>query len=344
MTVSNAYNRPDQLSSALRERVLITARKMGYAGPDPMGSGLRRGRAGAIGVLYDSRFSFAFDNPEAMAFLQGVTAATEEENLGLLLVPRSAPGRADAGYDTTASSGAVVDGFLAYSVAHNDPMLQVALERGVPVVTVDQPELDGVSFVGIDDTAAARAAAVHLVGLGHRRFGILSLRLKPEATGGLVGLESRSEGAYQLSYRRIEGYLSALSEAGVSRDSVTVYESLASGGSSGEMAAEELLSSAGRPTALLAADDRLALGAISAAVRRGVSVPKELSVVGFGDSSTAPEIGPSLTTVHQDHEEKGFLAGKVLISEIEGRERPAPTLLPTRLVVRESTDVATKAG
>src|ERR687895_1245056 len=68
-TVSNAYNRPDQLSAALRERVLEAARRLGYPGPDPLARGLRRGRAGAIGLVYDSRLSYAVRDPAAVAFL-----------------------------------------------------------------------------------------------------------------------------------------------------------------------------------------------------------------------------------------------------------------------------------
>ncbi|MEW6638437.1 MAG: LacI family DNA-binding transcriptional regulator, partial [Actinomycetota bacterium] len=75
-TVSNAYNRPDQLSPALRERVFEAARRLGYPGPDPKGRGLRRGRAGAVGVVYADRLSYAFADPAAVKFLEGVSRAT----------------------------------------------------------------------------------------------------------------------------------------------------------------------------------------------------------------------------------------------------------------------------
>ena len=70
-TVSNAFNRPDQLSAELRERVLATAREMGYAGPNPMARMLRTGRAGAIGVVFSDRLTYAVTDPAAVAFLQG---------------------------------------------------------------------------------------------------------------------------------------------------------------------------------------------------------------------------------------------------------------------------------
>src|SRR3990170_4679453 len=161
-TVSNAYNRPDQLSPELRERVLETARRLGYSGPDAMARGLRRRRAGAVGVLYEDRLSYAFADPAAVLFLQGVSVATEEAGLGLLLL-----------------SGAVVDGFVVYSMSDEDPLVSAALERRLPVVLVDQPRTGGLPFVGIDDEGAARTAAEHPVGLGHRHFGVVSFALPP---------------------------------------------------------------------------------------------------------------------------------------------------------------------
>ena len=73
-TVSNAYNRPDQLSPALRERVLDAARELGYNGPDPMARSLRRGRAGSLGLVFDHRLQYIFSDPAAVLFLSGVAA------------------------------------------------------------------------------------------------------------------------------------------------------------------------------------------------------------------------------------------------------------------------------
>src|SRR5436305_14708709 len=81
-TVSNAYNRPDQLSPALRERILATAAELGYAGPDPLGRNLRLRQAGAIGVLFPARLSDAFADPAATVFLEGLTAVAERSGYG----------------------------------------------------------------------------------------------------------------------------------------------------------------------------------------------------------------------------------------------------------------------
>src|SRR4051794_12004820 len=112
MTVSNAFNRPDQLSSDLRERILGRARALGYAGPDPRGRGLRQGRSGVIGVVSDTPLSYAFEDAAAAAVLGGLCEAVETERLGLLLVP---PGGAGP-----------VDGLVIYSVADTEPRLQLA--------------------------------------------------------------------------------------------------------------------------------------------------------------------------------------------------------------------------
>ena len=87
MTVSNAYNHPDRLSEALRERIFETAGKLGYHGPDPVGRSLRRQRTDVVGVLYSNPLSYAFEDPAAVSFLGGLSSVTEEADLGLLLVP-----------------------------------------------------------------------------------------------------------------------------------------------------------------------------------------------------------------------------------------------------------------
>src|SRR4030088_3066462 len=88
-TVSNAYNRPDQLSPELRERVLDAARRLGYPGPDPVARSLRTRKAGAMGLLLTEQLSYAFRDPAAVAFLEGLTLECDHARVGLLLVPAS---------------------------------------------------------------------------------------------------------------------------------------------------------------------------------------------------------------------------------------------------------------
>jgi len=108
-TVSNAYNRPDQLSAPLRERVLEAARRLGYPGPDPVARSLRTRKAGAVGLLLTEALSYAFRDPAATGFLEGLALACEQAGQGLLLVPVS-PEHADV----AAVHRAGVDGFERY--------------------------------------------------------------------------------------------------------------------------------------------------------------------------------------------------------------------------------------
>jgi DNA-binding LacI/PurR family transcriptional regulator len=333
MTVSNAYNRPGQLSPALRERVFETAQRLGYAGPDPIARGLRRGRTGALGVIYDSRLSYAFADTAAVAFMRGVSSAAEEERLGLLLVPGSSPEQRDA-----AIVGEVlVDGFVVYSVAEDDSLVRAALERGLPTVVVDQPAAEGVPFVGVDDRSSAAAAAEHLLRLGHRRFGVVSFGLGRDGAKGFADLERQRTTLYRVSRARLEGYAAALGTADVPWSEVPVFECPGSSRALGFEAAVTLLSLPSRPTALLAASDQLALGVMDAATDRGLSLPNDLSVVGFDDIPEAASADPPLTTIRQDHAEKGRMAGRLLIARLRGGSAESPELLTTELVVRGST-------
>ncbi len=330
-TVSNAYNRPDQLSAALRERVFETARRLGYPGPDAMARGLRRGRAGAVGVLYEDRLSYAFADPAAVLFLRGVSVATEEAKLGLLLLS-GAPGEARG---PEAVSGAVVDGFVVNSLSEGDPLVASALERRLPVVVVDQPRIGSLAFVGIDDEGAARSVAEHLVGLGHRRFGVVTFGLGPKRPegDGIASIERQEAATYPVSRNRLRGFAAALEAAGVAWEDVPIYENYENVPEGGKRATEFLLSQEPRPTAILAISDQLAFGAIEAAKEMGLSVPEDLSVAGFDDVPEAAAATPPLTTIRQPHQRKGSEAVRLLL---EGPEAQS-VLLPIELVVRAST-------
>lgn len=335
-TVSNAYNRPDQLSEELRERVMGSARRLGYPGPNPTARGLRRGRAGAIGVLYADRLSYAFADPAAVLFFEGVSRAAEEAGLGLMLVPGSISGRRDPG----SVIGAAVDGFVVYCLAKGDRMMEAVLDRRLPAVLVDDPQTlaaEGIPDVSIDDEGGARAAAEHLLGLGHRRLAVVTFELTPQPPdGALADLDRQSQTAFRSTRLRLDGYRGAAEAAGIPWGDVPVYECPENVPAEGEKAARLLLEMTPRPTAILAISDQLAFGVIEAAKDMGLSVPGEVSVVGYDDVPEAARSNPPLTTVYQDHVEKGFLAGRLLVERLEGGDPESPEPLPTRLVVRDS--------
>src|ERR1700743_3014064 len=137
-TISNAYNRPDQLSPELRERVLATAKRMGYPGPDPVARSLRTRKAGAVGLLITEPLTYSFSDPAALDFVAGLAQSCEELGQGLMLV---AVGPSRSVTDGTASVlAAGVDGFVVYSAARDDTYLQVVLQRRVAVGVGDQPK------------------------------------------------------------------------------------------------------------------------------------------------------------------------------------------------------------
>jgi DNA-binding LacI/PurR family transcriptional regulator len=335
MTVSNAYNHPDRLSGALRERIFETAGRLGYHGPDPVGRSLRRQRTNVVGVLYSNPLSYAFDDPAAVSFLSGLSSVTEGADLGLLLVP--AAGGASGKRDPRAAARAAVDGFVIYSMSDREPLFAAALDRRLPAVVVDQPHREGVPFVGVDDEAAARTAAGHLLHLGHERFAVVSFALSPNVRDGIANPARQEQAAFRVSRLRLRGYRVALEEAGLPWSTVPVYECPGSSREYGQRAAEALLSPEHGPTAILASSDQLALGVIARAKERGLSVPEDVSVVGFDDIPAAAGADPPLTTVHQDHAEKGLLAGRMLLSRLREEDGPAAGPLATSLVVRGST-------
>ena len=336
MTVSNAYNHPDRLSEALRERIFETAEKLGYRGPDPVGRSLRRQRTDVVGVLYSNPLSYAFDDPAAVSFLGGLSSVTEEADLGLLLVP-AAGGGASKERDPRAAAQAAVDGFVIYSMGDEEALLEAALGRQLPMVVVDQPLKEGVPLVGVDDEAAARTATEHLLHLGHERFAIVSFALSPDGREGITHPDRQEQAAFRVSRMRLRGYRARLEDAGLLWSEVPVYECPGSTKELGHRAAEALLYSEQRPTAILALSDQLALGAIEWMTEQRISVPEDVSVVGFDDIPAAASADPSLTTVHQDHAEKGIMAGRALVSQLREVDSLSTGSLATHLVVRGST-------
>ena len=250
-TVSNAYNRPDQLSAALRERVLHTASELGYAGPDPVARSLRSGRAAAVGVVFHDPLAHAFDDPAAVLFLQGFTAGTDAHGLAVVLVP----GLPDDEAKGTAVRNAAVDGFVVHGLRADNPLIAATVGRRLPTVVVDAPQLDGVDFVGIDDRAAAAEALRHLLELGHRRLGLLSFLL--------------GDGVDTVARRRFDGCLGALAGSGVAASDLHVEECVLSTVEAGRVGAHALLDRQDC-TALFAFSDPLALGAKLAARERGL--------------------------------------------------------------------------
>ena len=337
-TVSNAFNRPERLSPELRERVLRAAAELGYGGPDPVARSLRSGRAGALGVVFRRRLADAFDEPPTVELLRGLSDVTDARALALLLVPGRPEEHPSIG---PAVSNAAVDGLVVYSMAADDPLFAAARRRRLPTVVVDSPapvDLPGgeaIDFVGIDDRAAAETAMGHLLGLGHRRVGVLSFGLTAEPHAGPADVRLQAQAVASVPKARLEGAARAVEAAGLDWSGVPV-EMVPITSVAGCLAgAHALLERAPGITAVFAFSDPLALAARQAARERGRAVPNDLSIVGFDDTAAERE---GLTTIHQPLRDKGRIAAERLLHAV-GQEPPLPggELLPTRLVVRGST-------
>jgi DNA-binding LacI/PurR family transcriptional regulator len=317
MTVSNAYNRPDQLSVATRERVLAAAALLGYGGPNPTAASLRLGRTGTVGVVLTEQLPYAFADPGLVNILHGIATELSAAGNALLLVPS---------FGSDGSSllrHAMVDALILCSLDADDPAVTGALDRKVPLVTVGYPRLPGVPRVGPDNAAAAGEVARHLLRLGHTRFAVIST----------VSGDGRGPGR-PIFHERERGFRDALTAAGI--DAVPVLAAADNTRVAGQAVAAELLAGADRPTAVFAVTDILALGVLDAAHAAGVEVGGQLSVAGFDDIAASATSNPPLTTVAHDLFGQGRAAARLALRRIAGEPVRAPRI-HTRLVPRAST-------
>jgi len=313
-TISNAYNRPDQLSADLRERVLAMAKELGYPGPDPVARSLRTRKAGAVGLVITEPLDYSFSDPAALGFVTGLAESCEEAGQGLLLVSVGPSRSVDDG--TAAVLAAGVDGFVVYSASDDDPYLAVIAQRGVPVVVVDQPMgVPGASRVCIDDRAAMRAIAEHVVELGHQHIGLLTMRLGREwphdvDRPAVADPERVNASRFHVQRERIYGVVDAVKNAGLPPDALTVVESYEHHSASGGAAAEVALEANPQLTALMCTADVLAFSAMDYLRAHGIYVPGQMTVTGFDGVPEA--LARGLTTVTQPTVEKGRRAGWLL--------------------------------
>jgi len=325
-TISNAYNRPDQLSDSLRERVLATAKRLGYAGPDPVARSLRTRKAGAVGLVITEPLTYSFSDPAALNFVAGLAQSCEEFGQGLLLVAVGPNRRVTEGTASVLAAG--VDGFVVYSAAGDDPYLQIVLQRRLPLVGVDQPkDVPGASQVGIDDRAAMRQIADYVVSLGHREIGLLSMRLLRDRHLGVVGPERLHASTFHVQSERIHGVRDAMAAVGLDPESLTVVESPDHTATSGGLAAQLALEANPRITALMCTADVLALSAMDHLRGHGKYVPGQMTVTGFDGVPEAMSRG--LATVSQPSLQKGRRAGELLR---RGDVNPTVEVLDTELI------------
>jgi alanine racemase len=318
--VSFAFNNPGRLSADTATRIIETADSLGYR-PDPVARMLTQRRTGTIGLLTPQALAAIFSNPFFGMFTTGVAAVAEEAGYGLHFISPL------HGSLSRAIARATVDGVVAIGLAADHPEIAEIRRAGLPMTTVDSDPFEKMPSIDVDDEGGARAAAEHVAALGHRDILIIAIERAEHAPKGTEDVVSR----------RLRGYRAALATVGVEVPDEAVVVSPAT--YAGGVAALDRAWAAGRrPTAVLAMSDAIAIGAIRGLRDRGLSIPADVSVVGFDDIELAETTDPPLTTVHQPIRGKGEEAARLLLSVLAGRAEPAGhRRLATRLIVRAST-------
>jgi DNA-binding LacI/PurR family transcriptional regulator len=313
--VSFAFNNPSKLGNATLERVLQVANDLGYA-PHPAARALSMRRSGTIGLLIPQRLTTVFANPFLSELIQGLGELCDENDLTMLLVPPL------DGSLEGAIRQASVDGFISLGLSPDDGALETLDRLGIPTVLVDSDASTHHPSVNVDDAGGAQAAARHLLDLGHRNLAVIVLP------------PTRSHALTPTAARRLAGYRAALQVAGAPEPRmVTAGATMAAGA----FAFEALPKGRRRPTGVLAMSDMAAIGLMAAAIAAGLRVPDDMSVVGYDDLPMAAWTTPRLTTVRQPIVEKGRLAARLLIQQLQGKVVASPPPLETSLVVRSST-------
>lgn len=315
-TVSRVLNGSPAVRDQTRRRVLDAIARLGYA-PNAAARALSTGRTGAVGVVAPF-----FTRPSVIERLRGVARVLAAADHRLVLFDVERPG--DDAFRTLPAGGGL-DGLLTVSLCPPEEELDRFAAAGLPVVLVDHRH-DRLPAVFTDDVAGGRLATEHVLELEHERI-------------AFVGDGEDTDYGFRSSAERRRGYQAALVAAGLAPDPALVRR-----GPHGREAAAELtaslLAAPEPPTAIVAASDTQAVGALEAAAAAGVRVPAELSVVGYDDIELARYAG--LTTVAQPLEESGARGAELLLAALEGAAAPGRQL-EVELVVRGTTGPAPRA-
>lgn len=314
-TVSRVLNDRPKVSPGTRARVLEAIEVLGYR-PSPLARGLSRGRSQTLGVVVPF-----FTHASAVERLRGVSAALRTSDYDLVLFNVESPVHRDEHFASLTGRDRA-DGLIVLSLPPPREHLARLRAVDVPIVLIDAVG-EGVTSVITDDVEGGRIATRHLLELGHRDI-------------AFIGGESDNGFGFTSSARRELGYRDMLRQAGV-----RIRRGYIRHGPHERLAArrltEQLLAHRVPPTAIFAASDTQATGAIEAARAGGLRVPEDLSIVGFDDIEISAYAG--LTTVRQPLFDSGFIGATLLLDAVEGRRRLVAEEhhLPLELVERSTT-------
>lgn len=321
-TVSRVINNSPNVSVRTRQRVLEVIETEGFA-PNPAARALVTQRNQVIGVVIPQIPAVVFEDAYYFpTLLQGVSRVSNEYDYAMLLWLGQSDQDEERFYKRI-ERNRLMDGVILASAPSDDPLIEHFLKNDTPFVMVERAERhrDRISYVSVDNIAAAQQAVTHLIRLGRRRIGTI--------TGKLAIPDGRD---------RLEGYRRAFYEAGIPLDQTLIVEGDFTH-RCGYEGMKRLLEQ--KVDAVFAASDITARGALLAMQEAGVRVPDDVALIGFDDLPTATQVTPPLTTVRQPIEEKGARAAELLIRLIEGSlQGPQQILLPTELIIRQSCGAA----
>lgn len=315
MTVSYAYSQPGRVSDQSAAKVRAAAEQLGYPGPHPGARSLRRGRAGSLGVVLGEHLTYAFEDPQAARFLAGVADVCADHGVGLTLVPVN--GRSD---DAERVVEAAVDGFVVWTTADDDPVLDAVVATGLPAVVHGGPHRVDLPTVSIDDRAAAVAIGREAF-TGASRPAVLSFPLDPDRRSRLLTGPDPQTAAFPVTRHRLEGLRDAWLETG--RRWTDVFVAVCSHNDAGLGAEQvaDLLQRPDAPDAIAAMSDELALGALQAASAADVPVPAAVAITGWDDTPGAALAG--LTTVRQSLRDQGAWCARIGLGG-DAQHQPQP--------------------
>ena len=317
-TVSRVVNDHPNVRTQVRERVWDVIHETGYQ-PHAAARSLVTRRTRIIGIIIPESVITLFADPFFPHLLSGITRTCNAERYHLMLSLFDDPARSEETYRRVVLSG-YLDGVVVASTRVQDPLIGRLLDDDVPFVLIGRYPDERVHYVDIDNVAVARMAVDHLIRLGHRRVATIT---------GPLSMTSGQD--------RLEGYRQAMAahRLPVDEDLIAEGDFTEIGGT---MAARKLI--ANSTTAIFAASDIMAVGALKALREAGLRVPADVALIGVDDLPVARAVEPALTTVRQPIEELGSTAADLLLDLLENPpDDQAPAhriILPTQLLVRGS--------
>jgi LacI family transcriptional regulator len=318
-TVSMVLNRSDAvtLSAETRQRVFDAAAELGYR-PNSAARMLVRGDTETIGLVVTHPQVLSVDGfvPQ---LLYGISQVNRESGYRVLLEGVE-PGAGLHAYADLVESRRI-DGMIVLNPPTDAPQIHALIDQGFPLVLLGSVRHPREHACNFSTRRAIRRSVDHLVGLGHRA--IAHIGFSPP---GFVATDAR-----------LNSYRESLTAHGIAPDDRLVAYGAFSA-ESGHAAMQELLARGGeRPTALLAGNDTIALGAMAAITDAGLSVPDDIAIVGFDDLPFAAQLRPALTTVRNPGVEQGRQAAQLLIRLLKGEPIAQRRIaLPTELIIRDS--------